>query len=705
MTKNSDDAANPESQVRPDGVGRRTVLLGGVGGALALSGVRPAFAAAADDAPLRAAVLEFRDQWTKATGLAQLLGRAGVEVIPLDVTKGAAEQAQTVDLIAFGSFTNNDVAYGKFVESHGESLRTFVDGGGVVLELTQSDQFGPAVTYLPAGTTAIRDDRDFDAIYPVATDHPLVKALPVSGGQVLAGRNPAIRTSWESLVEWTRMRVLMSGTSGGVQPPCLLEGAHGSGRWVISSLTVDKCFGVDGTPVQPAAAISDSETFFAAVAAYVRMVKAGTAPEVVPTPQPGDVVTGPMVGDVGTKNARLWLRPGPEDREELVWACTVIPAVGPGAPVHRVTAEISRENDHTMIFDVPRLAPDTEYTFAIRPHSRPTADPHTGSFTTAPPDHRPAVVTMGLGSCAPSVSDPVWNRIMEEGVDSFVMLGDTPYIDSPRLDVARRKQRDFLRVPEVAELISTRPIWGTWDDHDFGVNDTDGNYVGKENTRKAFVDYRANSSYGQTVDGELQTGRDEGEGVYTSFRRGPIEIFLIDPRWFSRTGPSWADPAKQTCTGEVQWQWLREQLQRSTATFKALATGMIWDDKQNSESDDWGTYQHEREAIFDFITKEKIPGVFLLGGDIHVSRALNYGARVGYDLWQFIVSPLHNRTIPSLNVPHPALVHSAVEPNVFLKLVADTTVKPATLTATWINSAGKRIFEVHRTSTDMGHRR
>lgn len=195
----------------------------------------------------------------------------------------------------------------------------------------------------------------------------------------------------------------------------------------------------------------------------------------------------------------------------------------------------------------------------------------------------------------------------------------------------------------------------------------------------------------------------DGEGVYTPFRRGPVEVFLLDPRWFSRTEPSWADPSQTTGIGRVQWEWFRTALSESTATFKAIATGMIWDDKKNSESDDWHTYAHEREAIFDFIAAERIPGCFLMGGDIHVSRALNYGPRVGYDLWQFIVSPLHDSTIPSLNVPHPDLVHSAVEPHVFLKLVADTTVAQPTLTATWINRAGDRLFEVHRTADQMGH--
>ena len=137
-------------------------------------------------------------------------------------------------------------------------------------------------------------------------------------------------------------------------------------------------------------------------------------------------------------------------------------------------------------------------------------------------------------------------------------------------------------------------------------------------------------------------------------------------------------------------------MKASKATFKILACGAIWDDKKNGESDDWGTYMHERAALFNFIAKQRIGGVILMGGDIHVSRALRYPTEksVGYPIHQFIVSPMHHSTIKSLNVPHPALIRDALEPNVFMKLVADTTAKPATLTATWINKDGKEIFDV-----------
>ncbi len=307
-------------------------------------------------------------------------------------------------------------------------------------------------------------------------------------------------------------------------------------------------------------------------------------------------------------------------------------------------------------------------------------------FRTAPAVATPAKVSIAFGSGARDGegSRAVWERIGQSDVDAIVLLGDTPYIDTTALDVQRQRYREFSSVVEFQKLMRSTPFWGTWDDHDFGANDSDGTLPGKENSRKAFVEYRPNGSFGNGV-----------EGVYTKFRYGPVEVFILDTRWWSWTGPSFSDSTKMGLLGETQWQWLTEALRGSDATFKLIACGMIWDDKENSEKDDWGTYMHERDALFEFIGKERISGVALIGGDIHVSRVLRYKTeeQIGYPLYQFITSPIHSGVIPSLNVLHPDLIRDAVHPHTFMRIVVDTTVEPATLTAEFIDKDGQKLFD------------
>ena len=113
--------------------------------------------------------------------------------------------------------------------------------------------------------------------------------------------------------------------------------------------------------------------------------------------------------------------------------------------------------------------------------------------------------------------------------------------------------------------------------------------------------------------------------------------------------------------------------------------------------------KHRRRRIVSLQRGFPCCPVVLIGGDIHVSRHLRYPLkeRLGYDLQQWIVSPLHERIIPELNVPHPALLWGEPIPNVFLQVIADSTKSPATLTANWITRAGKQVHSVHLTANDL----
>ena len=702
--------SNDKSPEKPTGISRRSFIAGATSGisaaGLATSTVATSAVVAGEiesGEPLRAVVLEFADRWTKGSlGLAQLLESVGMEVEVLDPSLSPLKQPSEPHLLAIGSFVNGDATYKNYVKEYAQALQGFVHRGGVLLEMTQSDQYGNTVSYLPSSMQATRGDRDLSAVYPIAAGHPLVANwFPAGAKQVGADYFHRRTPNWESFESWQGMGVLLASEAN-AGSPCMLEGAHGSGRFLLSSLWLDKCFQEDGSPTYGDAAAEVSRAFFASVAGYVQLVAAGAAPPVEVTQPPVPQPTGPMIGHVDSNTARVWFRPSETHHSIREWRCIL---ESDGKQVGSSTGRLDADHDFTTIFDFSGLVAGTSYAYTISPANESSPQPlryGPHKLVAGPANDVRGKTVLGLGSCAPSDPNDVWDRIVQEGCEGFVFLGDTPYVDSSDLHTAREKHRNFLSQPEIANMIACMPCWGTWDDHDFGLNDGHGDFPGKHVCRMAFTEYRANREYGHDSAGNLQRERfAAGRGIYTSFRRGPLELFLIDPRWFSRTEPSWADPNLPTCIGKKQWEWLQAGLKASDAPFKALTTGMIWDDKQNSERDDWHTYRHERDAIFDFIRDERISGCFLISGDIHVSRALNYGPRVGYDLWQFIVSPLHHKVIPSLNTPHPNLVYNAVEPHVFLKLEVDNRESHAQLTAEWINREGRRIFSVDLDSSRM----
>ena len=389
---------------------------------------------------------------------------------------------------------------------------------------------------------------------------------------------------------------------------------------------------------------------------------------------------GPLVGHVSDNSAIIWAR-------VPVAGTYVLELYEPNnkdAP-HRFQTVALKSEDWCLRWEASGLKPSSNYLYRILRGSDVLWEGSDYFFKTAPQPNQAAKVTLAFGSCASFKASSIWTRIKDENVNGVVLLGDSPYIDVTDLDRVRDAYRRFSSIPTLSKTFRSIPFWGTWDDHDFGRNDSDGTLPGKENSRLGFMNYRPNSTFGQN-----------DQGIYTKLRYGPIEVFLLDTRWFSRTEKSWADSNKPTLLGKRQWAWLKDGLLASDATFKILACGMIWDDKKNTESDDWGTYMHERQAIQTWLGENRIEGVVLIGGDIHVSRLLKYDTieQVGYPIYQFITSPMHSSVIPSLNVPHPALIKSAEEPYVFLKLNVDSTVSPEKLEAVWINRDGKRIFDV-----------
>lgn len=397
---------------------------------------------------------------------------------------------------------------------------------------------------------------------------------------------------------------------------------------------------------------------------------------------------GPVLGHSDETTAMVWLRA--TDTGEFT--LEVIPETG-GKTVLLKEAALEA-NDLCIHWKVDGLLPGSRYRYRILHQDKVIAGDAGQILTTAPRADSPARVRLAISSCATedAGSRAVWNRMAVEQVDAVVLIGDTPYIDSTELEKQTQRHREFAAVPEYQTLLKSRPCWWTWDDHDFAGNDASGQAAGKGNTRLVFTRYRPQREFG---DG---TG-----GIYTSFRRGPVEVFMLDTRWFSMTEPSFAGSHRPTMLGAKQWEWLQKGLLSSTAPFKLLACGVIWDDKENFESDDWGTYQHELSAIRKFIGEKAIPGVILVGGDIHASRVLQYKTKksIGYDLVQFIASPIHGSTIPSLNVYNPDLVRSAVEPNVFLRVDADSTVSPAEFHAALINKSGETVFSYHLTEEDL----
>lgn len=437
----------------------------------------------------------------------------------------------------------------------------------------------------------------------------------------------------------------------------------------------------------------------------IKIRRAGAPNPTTPTPasrevKAGNLTHGPFPGHCTPTSISVWAR-GAEAGEYRLWLSDA-----KGTLVATADAKAVTDNDLCMTFTVKALAPATAYTARVSAVVNPgTAEkplPGAGECAaiTAPDSTNPnASTTIVFGSCTNDFVDrpqPVWNAIGAVKPEAVCLIGDTPYIDTTDLSVQRAKYGNLFAVNELAALRQRGAVvYGVWDDHDMGANDADGRLKGKENSRKAFLEYHANAGAGNGT-----------EGVYNSFRRGPVEVFMIDARWFSNN-------QTRTLLGEEQWQWLLDNLRASTAQFKLLVSGMVWNDNVRPDKTDyWGHYPKERQRLFDFIRSERIGGVILVGGDIHRSRAFRTHPFVAtspsrepildaipYTLHEWTSSPLGANVVESWNVPGPALVWDEGNPNAFM--VVQTDAGGRSMTARWMSAAGRELYRQRVTAEEL----
>ena len=351
-------------------------------------------------------------------------------------------------------------------------------------------------------------------------------------------------------------------------------------------------------------------------------------------------VTPPIIGDLSSNWVRVWVRSEVHGRVR-------ISLIREDGDTSRHCSLWTRwDSDNTGFVQIG-LKPDTRYAYSVNGETNDD-----WWFRTRPVLDE--TCRIAFGSCADEGegSSSVWRRIDADEATAIVLLGDTPYIDTTDLETQRARYRAFASVPAFASLVSHTPLYSTWDDHDFGKNDTDGNLPGKENSRQAFREYRPNPSFGENE-----------QGIYTSFRQGPVEVFLLDARWFAGTEET------RTLLGAQQWAWLERSLRDATAPYKVLACGMVFNGSvRPGKTDCWGRYPNEYQKLLDTIIRAGATGVVLVSGDVHWSRVIRHDtkARIGYDLVEWTTSPVHERLIAIANMPHPGLRFSKGVPNTFL---------------------------------------
>ncbi len=363
------------------------------------------------------------------------------------------------------------------------------------------------------------------------------------------------------------------------------------------------------------------------------------------------VISGPMIGYTELRTSSIWIELSKEvDKAYIVWWPVNESEQTAKSIVYK---GVLHEDFNPVTFQLTGLEPGTEYKYQVISIINKEKKAVTGTFKTQEQwvYRKPAPDFSFLtGSCS-FFNDQKYDRpgepyggdssiyvsMAKTKADFMLWLGDNWYtrdVDYYSKWGLWYRAQYVRKQPVLQKFLKSMPHYAIWDDHDFGPNNFGNSYVYKDETRKVFMNYWANPSYGF-----------EGMGIYTQLAFNDVAFFMLDDRTW-RSSDNMKDSIngmpnpEKTMYGKEQMRWLKDALLQSKhASFKIIATGS---QVLNTYSpyDCFYHYPIEFKELLDFITDNDIKGVIFLTGDRHRSEIIKMERDGHYTLYDITVSPL-----------------------------------------------------------------
>jgi alkaline phosphatase D len=239
------------------------------------------------------------------------------------------------------------------------------------------------------------------------------------------------------------------------------------------------------------------------------------------------------------------------------------------------------------------------------------------------------IETIAFGSCfnPRKKEHSVFEAILEQKPEVFVMLGDNIYGDTEDMALFKKKYAALEAVEPFRKLRDASTMLATWDDHDYGVNDGGKSYAMRAESAEMFLDFFKDPA---------DSPRREREGIYGSYTFGSgdrvCQILMLDTRYFRDELPKskekkkkgtvgWYKPTadtSKTLLGEAQWKWLDQQLQ-VPANVRIIASSIQMLSFEKG-MENWGNVPHEQQRLFELLKKHKADHTFAISGDVHFAE-------------------------------------------------------------------------------------
>uniref|UniRef100_A0A453NZJ4 PhoD-like phosphatase metallophosphatase domain-containing protein n=1 Tax=Aegilops tauschii subsp. strangulata TaxID=200361 RepID=A0A453NZJ4_AEGTS len=201
---------------------------------------------------------------------------------------------------------------------------------------------------------------------------------------------------------------------------------------------------------------------------------------------------------------------------------------------------------------------------------------------------------------------------------------------------AAREVRAGQGQPGVRQAEGEVFVIGTWDDHDYGVNDAGKEYSGKVFSQRLLLDF---------LDEDEDSPRRKQAGVYASYMFGPegkrVKVIMLDTRY--HRDPLLSDGA---ILGDPQWQWLERELRGPQSEMTIIGSSIQVVSNLSATTgplfyvESWARFPRERERLFRLIDSSKRNGVLFISGDVHFGEIARFDCGAQYPLYDITSSGL-----------------------------------------------------------------
>lgn len=245
------------------------------------------------------------------------------------------------------------------------------------------------------------------------------------------------------------------------------------------------------------------------------------------------------------------------------------------------------------------------------------------------------------------VINPMWAQMQKQNPDLVILNGDLVYVDSfefverqkaTTLDIWFRFIDSLNRLP-IYKWTKLKPILATWDDHDFGTNDGNRNFMGKQAAREIFLAFFGGRNIEKTY--EL-----ENDSVYFTFRGFKQKMLFLDDRYFREPNKEQSAHDAYAHWGQKQHEWVIKNLNENDAQPVWLFNGNQFFsgvDLSYKESFQGNNPEHFK-TFLEQLKTAKSPVIFG-SGDIHFSEIMQIPAdRFGYVSYELTSSSMHSYT-------------------------------------------------------------